>query len=405
MPGAATPPFPTHDHDADENGDSEMAENIPLVLPSEMEPTKRSTMCLHQVVECEQQLRLAQLQDSLIELRRVRRIKHSLLINHRTQIAGQGQRVNTRSRAVISSVEERIDKFVQRYRAAYTALLRLDPTGTWQETYLELKDEDNRGPGKEGHEEGLGDGSYTFSWIWLLNPRACDADGSEAGYEGCASDEEVNDVMRVQWTTSHARMRRWDEEVELLQEEMRRVVMFLEWKSKDWLAKKDVWLTTAPSNIQSGLDAYARKQAAIYHDLAVSFSKLWRPTLVSYTLEHSWVTKYMEQHGIPLSDTNIPASRARGIFKARVLDKTNGSSPQASTTPSTQPQDSSAVTTDDNTTLLEEVAYVEDDEEGEGDYSEWSTPYHSGSDSNDDDSGDDSDDSDDSDSDFDFEFD
>ena len=47
-------------------------------------------------------------------------------------------------------------------------------------------------------------------------------------------------MMRVQWTTSHARMERWAEEVELLQEEMRQVVMFLEWKSENWLAKQDV---------------------------------------------------------------------------------------------------------------------------------------------------------------------
>ena len=220
MPGAASPFFPTHDADQDDTGDLEMAKNVPLVLPSEVDPARRDAICLHQVAEYERQLRLAQLQDSLIELRRTRRIRHSLYTNHRIQISGQGQRVNTRSRTVISGVDERINKFVRRYRAAYRALLELDPTGTWQETYLELKDEDNRGPGKEAHEEGPGDGSYTFSWIWLLNPQARDASGNEVGDEG-ASDEEVNDVMRVQWTTSYARMERWIEEVELLQEEMR----------------------------------------------------------------------------------------------------------------------------------------------------------------------------------------
>ena len=45
-------------------------------------------------------------------------------------------------------------------------------------------------------------------------------------------------MLRVQWTTSHARMERWVEEVALLQEEMRRVVMFLEWKSESWMGKQ-----------------------------------------------------------------------------------------------------------------------------------------------------------------------
>ena len=184
-----------------------------------------------------------------------------------------------------------------------------------------MKDEDNRGPGKEDHEQVLSDGLYTFSWIWLLNPRAHDMDGIEAVHgEGGASDKEVNDVMRVQWTTSRARMERWVEEVELLQEEMHQVVGFLEWKLENWFAKKDIRLMTTPSGIRSGLQAYARKQAAIYHDLAVSFSRLWRPTLVSYNLKHSWITEYMEWHKIPLSDTNVSTSQARGIFKARVLN-------------------------------------------------------------------------------------
>ena len=179
-------------------------------------------------------------------------------MNHRTQIASQGQCANTRSHAVISSIEERISKFAQRYCVAYNTLVQLDPTGEWQKTYLKLKDEDNQGPGKEANEQGLGDGSYTFSWIWLSNPQTHDTSGSDAScVGGVASDEEVNDVMRVQWATSYARMERWVEELELLQEEMHRVVMFLEWKSENWLTKQAVQLTTASPCIQSGLQAYA----------------------------------------------------------------------------------------------------------------------------------------------------
>ena len=226
-------------------------------------------------------------------------------------------------------------------------------------------------------------------------------DGIEAVHgEGGASDKEVNDVMRVQWTTSHARMERWVEEVELLQEEMRRVVGFLEWKSENWFAKKDIRSTTTPSGIRSGLQAYARKQAAIYHDLAVLFSRLWRPTLVSYNLKHSWITEYMERHKIPLSDTNVLTSRARGIFKARVLNETDSGSSQVGITPHVQLQDSFDITMDDNTTLLEEVTHVNDNED-EGNYTEaWNSPHHSDSDSNND-----NDDNDSDDLDFDFDFD
>ena len=140
-------------------------------------------------------------------------------MNHWFQIASQGRRANTRSHSVIDGIQERINRFTQRYRAAYQALLQLDPSGKWQETYLELKDCDNRGPGKEPEEQGVGDGSYTPSWIWLLNPRARDPSGDTDIDEG-ATDEEVNNTMRVEWATSFARMERWAEEAVLLQEEM-----------------------------------------------------------------------------------------------------------------------------------------------------------------------------------------
>ena len=310
------------DEDNDEDNEIVVAETIPLILPSGLDPAIREIICLHQVSEHERVLRMAHLQDSLAELRHTRKIRRKLLLNHYMQVAGHGTRSNTRSRTVLNGVENRITKFVERYRVAYKALLQLDPNGDWRETYLELKDSDNRGPGKEDSEKGTGDGSYFRSWIWLSNPRATDTAGGEAGEEG-ASEEDVNELLRVEWTTSFARLERWTEEVELLQEEMRRVVTFLEWKSADWLAKVDARQGTSTLDIQSGIGAYARKQAAVYHDLAVSFVKLWGPTLKSYDLEHSWLTEYTAHHGISLADANVSVSR-RGIFKFRLSKKSRG---------------------------------------------------------------------------------
>ena len=182
----------------------------------------------------------------------------------------------------------------------YQALLWLDPTGDWRDTYLVLKDADNQGPGKERDEDGVGDGNYYRSWIWLHNPRAPDVADSDAGEE-VASEEDVNEVLRVEWTTSFARLERWSEEVELVQEEMRRVIIFLERKSQDWSARVDARQGNASSNIESGLNAYARKQAAVHHNLALSFMKLWFPTLVSHNLEHSWATAFLIRNGVPLA--------------------------------------------------------------------------------------------------------
>lgn len=216
-------------------------------------------------------------------------------MNHYTQVAGQGLWANTHSHTVLNSVENRITKFVKHYRIAYQALLQLDPTSDWWETYLELKDSDNHGPGKESGEEGAGNGTYFRSWIWLPNPQVLGVADGGGGEEG-ASEEDVNELLRVEWTTSFARLERWTEEVDLLQEEMRRVIVFLEWKSQGWLAKVGARGGNLALDIKSGLNAYAKKQAAIYHDLAVLFAKFWHPTLVSYSLKHSPVMEYMERH-------------------------------------------------------------------------------------------------------------
>ena len=48
------------------------------------------------------------------------------------------------------------------------------------------------------------------------------------------ADQEVDDSMRVEWGKARARAHRWTEETVLLQEEMRRVVAFFEWKARWW---------------------------------------------------------------------------------------------------------------------------------------------------------------------------
>ena len=120
----------------------------------------------------------------------------------------------------------------------------------------------------------------------------------------------------------------------------------------------------------------------------------------------------MKRHGVSLSN---PTSRARGIFRARVLDETNKGSSRVGATPHIHLQDPFDITVDDHTTMLEEAAHAGDDnnnndnsEDDKDDNDEddylviWDVLYHSDSDSDDGDDGDSGDDSDDSDFDFGF---
>ncbi|KAF9784125.1 hypothetical protein BJ322DRAFT_1109984 [Thelephora terrestris] len=237
-----------------------------LFLPSQLSEDDRSS-CHEGIAEMERALCLAQVQDNLV------------------QCSQRGSENQTKSRAAESGISVRIGQTVHRYRLAYAALLSLDPTGDWRDEYLELADKDNRGPGKEVEEQGVGDGCYSMSWIWRGSVGALQ-------HEANLPEQEVNETVRHEWMTCRARADRWTEEADLLQEEMRRVVAFLEWKSTWWSNKVGSRLGSTAPDIQHGIDGYARKQANTYHKLAISLTKKWIPHLLALELDVSWAKTY-----------------------------------------------------------------------------------------------------------------
>ena len=271
----------------------EKAESVKLWLPSHLDTAERDSLCLEGIVTIERELRFGQLDDALNELRRARRIRRGLVTFHKVQLTGEGQKTQTRSRAVMHTIQERINRAVRRYRVARDALLQLDPSGTWQELYPALNDCDNRGPGKEPEEVATSDGRYIPSWIWLSNPNATAGDPTQS----TISPDEVNEDMRVEWAQCIARASRWEEEVVLLQEEMRRVVQFLDWKSKDWASKVDTRAGVVTPEVSFGLAAYARKQASVFCNLAVQFCQRWRSKLISLSHPHDWATEFLKVQG------------------------------------------------------------------------------------------------------------
>ena len=54
-------------------------------------------------------------------------------------------------------------------------------------------------------------------------------------------------MTRVELGRSKARVDQWEEEVDLVKEEMRRVLVYLRWKANDWIKKahtyqSDFWM-------------------------------------------------------------------------------------------------------------------------------------------------------------------
>lgn len=140
-------------------------ESIALHLPSGM-PT--GTVIPGTLLEKEKRLRLAQVEDSLVELRRLLRVTMGLW-DYKYHQLGPSQRANTRARTIITRFQDKVNHCAEHYRAARSALLTLDPGGAWSEHFLELKPEHVKGPGRS--DDDVSEGRRELSWIWMAKSR------------------------------------------------------------------------------------------------------------------------------------------------------------------------------------------------------------------------------------------
>lgn len=85
-------------------------------------------------------------------------------------------------------------------------------------------------------------------------------------------------ALRVEWAKAKARAERWEEEVVLINEEMRRVLVFCRWKATWW--KEQVGFRTTTVLIDAGLRAYSERQAAMEDNIAALFSRKWEAVRV-----------------------------------------------------------------------------------------------------------------------------
>jgi hypothetical protein len=99
--------------------------------------------------------------------------------------------------------------------------------------------------------------------------------------------------MRAKWAKAHARAQRWAEEVVLLAEEMRRVIMYLDWKATWWCMQATRRVDPARTDIVGGLVAYAFRQSDMFKDISKTFASLWHPILTKANIPIEWSTLYI----------------------------------------------------------------------------------------------------------------
>src|SRR5215468_2408572 len=101
----------------------------------------------------------------------------------------------------------------------------------------------------------------------------------------------LDEGMRVEWSKAQARAHRWEEEVHLTLEEMRRTIAYYEWKESWWVGVQHCE-SECDGGVVHGREAYARKQAYLCKVLAEGFAKCWLPKVQSHKISGKWQDKY-----------------------------------------------------------------------------------------------------------------
>ncbi|KAJ7862664.1 hypothetical protein B0H14DRAFT_3444602 [Mycena olivaceomarginata] len=269
------------------------AERAPLFLPSGLSPLQATPpLSVPDVAIAEARLRDAQCSESLEVIR------HGLIVKRRLQtyktLNSRRQHQNTRSRTLIDGQQRKVDLAAATYRqarAARLALVHAARACSWralvkadlrlpedEEEAKRRKQRTMKGKRKEAQQvnengevrgvPGMGEKTRVTSWIWY-------AAGGTQGVVG----EVMHAGVRVEWSKAYARMKRWREEERLLQGEMVRCLLTLEWQAVQWDQR------ATPSHYMGqivysathaqGAMALAARAAAVRQKLASRFRHLW----------------------------------------------------------------------------------------------------------------------------------
>ncbi|KAJ7716172.1 hypothetical protein B0H14DRAFT_2412947 [Mycena olivaceomarginata] len=234
-------------------------------------------------------LRIGKAETALGELRRLLLVQTAKW-KHKDAFT-RGVAANMRAKTVIDAVEDSIRRTAAEYRAARLALVNLGPVPKETEWKLKLQvlaPDNGRAATEEMWKKKQEE--RPVSWIWLS--QLTDEEGSQGG---------MVEALRLEWAKSRARAWRWTEEVDLLEQEMDRVLRFLRWKEAWWTNLQDQRPSVVEDPILSeGFAAYAQRQLGIQCHLRLRFEGNWRdiPRYIDIAQEGLGVIPVETQQGV-----------------------------------------------------------------------------------------------------------
>ena len=262
-------------------------ENIQLWLPSDLPPTSRDSQCVDGLSKLEYRLRYAQALKALHDVRHFLRLTRALVLKRQSHIANTQR---TKSRGLDDRVKMKLNQAVSTYRTSRGAIAKLAPNeefGCWKGTLLELQTGDIRGPGHEQSETS--ESQFVQSWIWRTAPQD----------SASVDDPDLQTTLRVEWCKLQERTKRYEEEMELVAEEMRRTLVTFERNAQEW----DSLATSPPlgdsaisAKVVVGIAAYAYKQADLLRRMIDIFIDDWYNLLEKVPVEIPWLRNFPRPH-------------------------------------------------------------------------------------------------------------
>ncbi|KAF9782887.1 hypothetical protein BJ322DRAFT_1110770 [Thelephora terrestris] len=258
-------------------------EDVQLWLPSALPSTSRDSQCIDGLPKLEYRLRYAQALKALHEVRQSRRMIRVLSAKRQSHIANTQR---TKSRGLNDKVQMKLKQAASTYRISRKAIEALAPNeefGPWKKTILELRPADVRGPGRE--ESETSESRFVQSWIWTAAPQ----------HSASVDDPDLQATLRVEWCKLQERAKRYQEEMELVVEEMRRTWVTFEQNSLEWISRATslpVGDSAIDATVGAGIKAYAHKRADIQRRMASIFVDDWYHLLETLPFEVQWLKQF-----------------------------------------------------------------------------------------------------------------
>ncbi|KAJ3508321.1 hypothetical protein NMY22_g16650 [Coprinellus aureogranulatus] len=244
--------------------------DLPLWLPSQI---GRRAPVPDELARIEFRLRQAQALDALTTIRRNLQRRVTVWDLKDRWLRGQG--ANTRALNLISTLQRKIQAAKEEYAQARIALLSLAPLlgeKNVDKTFLVLEDSDIVSLTPESVTAAPSQGQtkqVKKSWIWN-HPGVYNDDLT--AYEA--------EMLKIEWAKSRARANRYQEEVNIVREEMNRTLRFFLWKEDQWRRRATAKVESSNDSPASpehaeGLSAYAARQAHMYRRLHNKCENKW----------------------------------------------------------------------------------------------------------------------------------